>query len=403
MQRNAILFDLGWTLAVPRSGDWMLTPLFQQLFPSWRETISPREMALAQARPAAYLADHHRLSTLAQEVAQMTRWYTLLGEALPALGMTPAKAAALAEDHTYNVTGNHALLPGVQNLLETLCRQGYTLGVISDTWPSVELQLPAYGIDHLLSARTFSFSLGVFKPDPALYQDALKQLGLPGEACWFVDDRPCNLLGAEQAGMRGIQSLAEPGARADGRFPAVKSPLELPEILDGTAQTRAWADYQQTLTEADLPEMMALQAEMAAALPSPRWYFTSQAEEFAQELRAGRVLGLRVNGELAAFAIACPARDNPRSYAAILGRDEPDSLDFQDIIVSPRYRRRGMHSHFLALYERQARQAGMTALYATVDPENLPSLRSFEKAGWTRVALRNAYDGRIRAYLRKAL
>ena len=149
--------------------------------------------------------------------------------------------------------------------------------------------------------------------------------------------------------------------------------------------------------------MMALQAEMAAALPSPRWYFTSKEEEFAQEVRAGRVLGLRVNGELAAFAIACPARDNAKSYAAILGRDEPDSLDFQDIIVSPRYRRRGMHSYFLALYEQQARTAGMTALYATVDPENLPSLRSFEKAGWVRVDLRNAYDGRIRAYYRKGL
>ena len=203
--------------------------------------------------------------------------------------------------------------------------------------------------------------------------------------------------------MRGVQSLAEPGARADGRFPAIKAPTELLDLLAGKPATDAWAAYQETLTEKDLPAMMALQAEMAAALPSPRWYFTSKEEEFAQEVRAGRVLGLRVNGELAAFAIACPARDNAKSYAAILGRDEPDSLDFQDIIVSPRYRRRGMHSYFLALYEQQARRAGMTALYATVDPENLPSLRSFEKAGWVRVDLRNAYDGRIRAYYRKGL
>lgn len=403
MHKQAILFDLGWTLVVPRSGDWMLTPLFEQTFPGWRKNISPEKMAQAQRRPAAYLAENHRLSTLTQEVAQMTRWYMLLGEALPALGMTPARAAALAEDRTYNVAGNYVLLPGVRELLEELARQGYALGVISDTWPSVELQLPAFGIDHLLDARTFSYALGAFKPDPALYQDALKQLGLPGGACWFVDDRPCNLVGAEQAGMRGIQSLAEPGARADGRFPAVKAPTELPALLDGRPDTDPWADYQVTLTEKDLPAMMALQAEMAAALPSPRWYFTSKEEEFAQEVQAGRVLGLRVNGELAAFAIACPARDNEKSYAAILGRDEPDSLDFQDIIVSPRYRRRGMHSHFLALYERQARRAGMTALYATVDPENLPSLRSFEKAGWERVALRNAYDGRIRAYYRKGL
>ena len=97
MQRQAVLFDLGWTLVVPRSGDWMLTPLFEQTFPAWRETISPAEMERAQQRPAAYLAENHRLTTLTQEVAQITRWYELLGEALPALGMTHAKAAALAE------------------------------------------------------------------------------------------------------------------------------------------------------------------------------------------------------------------------------------------------------------------------------------------------------------------
>ena len=56
MQRQAVLFDLGWTLVVPRSGDWMLTPLFEQTFPAWREAISPAEMERAQQRPAAYLA-----------------------------------------------------------------------------------------------------------------------------------------------------------------------------------------------------------------------------------------------------------------------------------------------------------------------------------------------------------
>lgn len=128
MQRQAVLFDLGWTLVVPRSGDWMLTPLFEQTFPAWREAISPTEMERAQQRPAAYLAENHRLTTLPQEVAQITRWYELLGEALPALGMTPAKAAALAEDHTYNVAGNYILLPGVREMLESLGPSGLCPG-----------------------------------------------------------------------------------------------------------------------------------------------------------------------------------------------------------------------------------------------------------------------------------
>ena len=153
------------------------------------------------------------------------------------------------------------------------------------------------------------------------------------------------------------------------------------------------------LTAADAMDMVALQQEMLDALPNTRWYFPSSMEEYADKAAKGFALGLRENGRLVALHIAIPAGMDEHSYAEILGHDEANTLDFQDIIVSVTHRRRGIHSFFLALQEQEARRKGLRAIYATVDPENEPSLRAFLKAGYVVVDQREAYDGRPRCFL----
>jgi putative hydrolase of the HAD superfamily len=55
--------------------------------------------------------------------------------------------------------------------------------------------------DHL----TFSYELGVVKPDAAIYHHALRGVGVePGEAL-FLDDRPENIEGARQVGLLAEQ------------------------------------------------------------------------------------------------------------------------------------------------------------------------------------------------------
>lgn len=165
-----------------------------------------------------------------------------------------------------------------------------------------------------------------------------------------------------------------------------------------------WRAQMIRLDEGDLDDMMALQSRMVAALPSPRWYFTSSRDEFAQEVRDGRVTGIRGEDGLIALCIFHKAAENPDNcYAARVGRRETTSVDFQDVMVDPAWRRRGIHSAFLALCEENARREGLSAVYATVDPDNAPSCGAFEKAGYRRIAVQPAYDGRIRAYYRLAL
>ena len=164
-----------------------------------------------------------------------------------------------------------------------------------------------------------------------------------------------------------------------------------------------WEQHMTHLTEADGEAMFALQQRVLAQLPSPRWYYPSKVEEFASHAALGHAWGLRVEGCLIALNIAVPSWESDHGYAACVGRDERSSLDFQDMMVNPDFRRQGIHSFFLTLQERRAREQGMTAMYATVDPDNLPSLRAFEKAGFVILQQQSAYDGRPRCYLRKGL
>lgn len=162
-----------------------------------------------------------------------------------------------------------------------------------------------------------------------------------------------------------------------------------------------WLSLLTPLTGSDAPEMYALMQQMLSALPSKRWYFGSTQEELAAHACAGRALGIRVEGRLIALNILVPSADaHEGGYAARLGLDEPHSLNFEDVLVAPDFRRQGIHRAMLQNSIRLAREQGYTSIWATVDPDNLPSMAAFTQAGFLPVTRRPAYDGRPRVFLR---
>jgi putative hydrolase of the HAD superfamily len=95
----------------------------------------------------------------------------------------------------------------VEPTLAELRARGLKVGLISvcsldvaEAWGALAL-----GFD----AEVYSCSEEVAKPDPRVYQLTAERLGVPPEACLFVDDRDENLLGAARAGMRAV--LIGPG------------------------------------------------------------------------------------------------------------------------------------------------------------------------------------------------
>jgi putative hydrolase of the HAD superfamily len=74
---------------------------------------------------------------------------------------------------------------------------------------------PKLPIDELFEVVVDSAFVGTRKPEPEIYAITLERLGLPGEACAFVDDLAVNIDAARDAGMHGIlfrdteQTIAE--------------------------------------------------------------------------------------------------------------------------------------------------------------------------------------------------
>jgi len=63
---------------------------------------------------------------------------------------------------------------------------------------------PKLPIDELFEIVVDSAFVGTRKPEPEIYAITLERLGLPAEACAFVDDLELNVEAANNAGMHGV-------------------------------------------------------------------------------------------------------------------------------------------------------------------------------------------------------
>lgn len=77
-------------------------------------------------------------------------------------------------------------------------------------------------VDEIFELVVDSAFVGCRKPEPEIYELTLERIGLPGEACLFIDDLPHNCDAARAAGMSTVhfrdneQAIAEIRAAVDG-------------------------------------------------------------------------------------------------------------------------------------------------------------------------------------------
>ena len=90
--------------------------------------------------------------------------------------------------------------PETRTVLDWFSSQGYRMGVISDTFPSLKLTLEAVGLADYFSCFVCSDQVGVMKPEPLIYQTALHQLGVSAEESLYVDDYDVEADGARALG-----------------------------------------------------------------------------------------------------------------------------------------------------------------------------------------------------------
>ena len=100
------------------------------------------------------------------------------------------------------------LFPETLPVLHTLRRQGYRIGLLTNSflpmWMRDE-ELRAYDLIDLFDARVSAADIGYLKPHPAIYRDLLSKLGIQPQNAIFVGDRPINdIAGANDVGLISV-------------------------------------------------------------------------------------------------------------------------------------------------------------------------------------------------------
>ncbi|WP_257310374.1 HAD family hydrolase [Geothrix fuzhouensis] len=92
----------------------------------------------------------------------------------------------------------------------------YRLGLVSNTNPwHADRVIRTTEVFPLFDAVTLSHEVRALKPDPRIFEDALAKLGLPPEACVFIDDIPAFAAAATTLGMHGITYTGPEALLAD--------------------------------------------------------------------------------------------------------------------------------------------------------------------------------------------
>lgn len=231
MSIQLITFDLDDTL-------WDVSPVMQDAeaaLRNWLGMYAPRLGAvpiehlwtiraqLLQAEPSL----KYRLSELRRRI--------LLG-ALTGAGYPSGEAATLAEGgFQVFLAARHQveLFAEVHPTLEALANR-FQLGVITNG----NADIRRLGLADYFQFALCAEELGVGKPDPKPFQEALKRAGIAAQHAVHVGDHPCDdIAGAQAAGLRAIWfnpqgNTWEGDKRADGE---IRSLAELPALLHSWA------------------------------------------------------------------------------------------------------------------------------------------------------------------------
>jgi putative hydrolase of the HAD superfamily len=121
-------------------------------------------------------------------------------------------------------------VPGTLVALKSL---GFQIGLISNSHRPLDSFGSHFELDGLISATVSSSDHGFLKPHPSIFQAALRLMQVrPEEAVMVGDSFSHDIVGARQAGMRGILlARRELPPMPPDDVPVIRSLAELPALL----------------------------------------------------------------------------------------------------------------------------------------------------------------------------
>ncbi len=191
---RAVFFDVGNTLILASPRFWLL-PLLEER--GLKPKGDPRRAALEAFR---FYEENHLLARSREEALRL--WEAFHIRLLTGLGLgEEAKGLARYFVEHWDDPRFWPLVPGAREVLEALKARGYPLAVVSNWDGLLPEVLEAVGLRPYFDHLAVSALVGVAKPDPRLFQEALLALGVaPGEAL-HIGDSEADRLGAEALGL----------------------------------------------------------------------------------------------------------------------------------------------------------------------------------------------------------
>jgi len=201
-----IFLDAGYTLIYPKAHSWFFPVDFFEYCDkeTFLEIEKSGEYKKLFAIGYKYLDENHLLKDENDEFEVFVEFYKIILLPFPELGIDEKKIIKAVKNNVsdydkFNIYGD------VRDMLEKWKTDGYKLGIISDTWPSLVNVFKRLGIYGYFDVIVKSCDLGVWKPHEKMYLSALNPLNARGEESVFVDDSIECLEGAEKFAINPVQ------------------------------------------------------------------------------------------------------------------------------------------------------------------------------------------------------
>jgi putative hydrolase of the HAD superfamily len=228
---RAIFFDAGNTLLYPRL-DERARDLTEAGFPAKVEQFHAAERT-AKQRLDEWLWPQILKGEVPRTIDHYywAQYLASLMDLIGAPGSEHPRLIDLVANGFRNIRTWSVVMPETPGYLESLQRQGYFLGVISNSIGTIEDQLQHEGLRGYFQAIFDSAIVGVEKPHPEIFQLALRAANVAANEAVFVGDtNATDVGGAQLAGLHGVL-IDRIDAYPQAEGPRITSLPELDEVL----------------------------------------------------------------------------------------------------------------------------------------------------------------------------
>ena len=205
---KAIFFDLDGTLrhSIPSGGD-----VFTNYSISLGLHVNPEDRVRAIRWEHLYWASSADLrdDLLAHSGETENFWIEYSRRRLIALGTSPALAVELSKKVSYHMSEMYkpeSIVPDdVRKALTELKQAGYFMAVLSNRDKPFQEVLVSHGISEFFSFALAGGEVDSYKPEPGLFEHALKRSGLSAQEAVYVGDNYfADVVGSLRAGLRPV-------------------------------------------------------------------------------------------------------------------------------------------------------------------------------------------------------